>query len=29
MNNLRFYLESIRGKEVISKLFDEIYWIIV
>lgn len=29
MNNLRLYLESTRGKEVTSKLFDEIHWIIV
>ncbi|KAB0355641.1 hypothetical protein FD755_021582 [Muntiacus reevesi] len=28
-NNLRLYLESTRGKEVTSKLFDEIHWIIV
>ncbi|EPY86348.1 putative tubulin polyglutamylase TTLL1-like isoform 2 [Camelus ferus] len=29
VNNLRLYLESTRGKEVTSKLFDEIHWIIV
>lgn len=29
MSNLRLYLESTRGKEVTSKLFDEIHWIIV
>uniref|UniRef100_A0A8D1ZER8 Polyglutamylase complex subunit TTLL1 n=5 Tax=Sus scrofa TaxID=9823 RepID=A0A8D1ZER8_PIG len=29
VSNLRLYLESTRGKEVTSKLFDEIHWIIV
>ncbi|XP_008578223.1 PREDICTED: probable tubulin polyglutamylase TTLL1 [Galeopterus variegatus] len=29
VNNLRLYLESTRGREVTSKLFDEIHWIIV
>uniref|UniRef100_A0A2K5MQ29 TTL family tubulin polyglutamylase complex subunit L1 n=1 Tax=Cercocebus atys TaxID=9531 RepID=A0A2K5MQ29_CERAT len=29
LSNLRLYLESTRGKEVTSKLFDEIHWIIV
>lgn len=29
MSNLRLYLESTRGKEVTTKLFDEIHWIIV
>lgn len=29
MHNLRLYLESTRGKEVTSRLFDEIHWIIV
>ncbi|XP_035875606.1 probable tubulin polyglutamylase TTLL1 isoform X2 [Phyllostomus discolor] len=29
VSNLRLYLESTRGREVTSKLFDEIHWIIV
>lgn len=29
VHNLRLYLESTRGKEVTSRLFDEIHWIIV
>ncbi|XP_012590560.1 PREDICTED: probable tubulin polyglutamylase TTLL1 [Condylura cristata] len=29
VSNLRLYLESTRGKEVTSKLFDEIHWVIV
>ncbi|KAG8517919.1 putative tubulin polyglutamylase TTLL1, partial [Galemys pyrenaicus] len=29
VNNLRLYLESTRGREVTSKLFDEIHWIVV
>uniref|UniRef100_A0A8C9B6Q0 TTL family tubulin polyglutamylase complex subunit L1 n=1 Tax=Phocoena sinus TaxID=42100 RepID=A0A8C9B6Q0_PHOSS len=29
VHNLRLYLESTRGKEVASRLFDEIHWIIV
>lgn len=29
VSNLRLYLESTRGKEVTSRLFDQIHWIVV
>lgn len=29
VSNLRLYLESTRGKEVTSRLFDQIHWIMV